>query len=95
MGGGDGGSWKSIGEGRGGSVAVGGWEASRERAVEERTWHADVDERVGAKSQTGGGWHPFYGGPVAQKRERVGGVQLGAAWRAEMEKEQCAWFDSV
>jgi hypothetical protein len=44
------------------SVAIGGWEASREGAVEERTWHADVDEKDGAKSGTGSGrrllWRP-------------------------------------
>jgi hypothetical protein len=42
--------------------------------VEERTWHTDVDLRDGAKSGTGDGWRPFYGGPVARQRERVGGL---------------------
>jgi hypothetical protein len=72
-GGGDGGSWKSIREGRGGLISVGGWEASREGRW-RRTWHTDVDERDGAKSETGGGRRPFYGGPVARKREMAGGL---------------------
>jgi hypothetical protein len=71
---GDGGGRKSVGEGRGGSVTIGGREESREGAVEERTWHTDVDLRDGAKSGTGDGWRPFYGGPVARQRERVGGL---------------------
>jgi hypothetical protein len=42
-------------------------------AVEERTRHVDVDERDGAKSGTGGGRRPFYGGSVAWRWERAGG----------------------
>jgi hypothetical protein len=51
------------------SVTVGGREASREGAVEERTWHVDVDERDGAKMGRAAAG-AFYGGPVARQRER-------------------------
>jgi hypothetical protein len=71
------------------SIAVGGREASREGAVEERTRHADVDERDGAKSGTGGGrrllWQP--GGTAEGKGQ---GVRLGAAWTVGMGKGEGA-----
>jgi hypothetical protein len=67
------------------SVTIGGWEALREGAVEERTWHADVDKKDGAKSGTGSGrrllWRP--GGAAEGKGQ---GVHLGAMWRAGMGK---------
>jgi hypothetical protein len=58
------------------SITVGGREASREGAVEERT-RARGRER-GGRGEKGGRSTvgAFYGGPVARQRERAGGPEL-------------------
>jgi hypothetical protein len=53
------------------SVTVGGREASREGAVEKRTWHVDVDERDGAKKWDGRRLAPFM---AAQWHDREKGA---------------------
>jgi hypothetical protein len=55
------------------SVAVGGCEASREGAVEERTWHMGMDERNGVKKRDGRRPTPFMAARWHGREKGAGG----------------------
>jgi hypothetical protein len=53
-------------------VTVGGQEAAREGAVEERVWHSGVDEGDGWKKGGTTVADTFYAGPVARAKRKKG-----------------------
>jgi hypothetical protein len=70
------------------SVTVGGHEASREGAVEERAQHLGMDEGDGAKRGTAAA-DALSGGPGARHRGKgQGGPGFSAAWRGKRGRER-------
>jgi hypothetical protein len=55
------------------SVAVGGWEASREGVVEERMRHVGMDERNGVKKRDGRRPTPFMAARWHGREKGAGG----------------------